>query len=140
MLREAIDEYHDLLDEELAAESQHRLDDQLRRRGLFFGDRALCTVLRPRFLSAAQYRFLQRRAGLVLRAFHTAYGAAVDDERLLAQFKLSDWECTLIRHDPGFRDPVRYRGSTHSSSARAAAFASPSTTRKRPPAARTMTS
>ena len=105
MLRDAIDHYHDLLDEELAAESQHRLDDQLRRRGLFFGDRALCTVLRPRFLSAAQYRFLQRRAGLVLRAFHTAYAAAVEDERLLAQFKLTDWECTLIRHDPGFRDP-----------------------------------
>src|SRR3954470_16137514 len=105
MLREAIDEYHDLLDDELAGESQLRLDDQLRRRGLFFGDRALCTVLRPRFLSAAQYRFLQRRAGLILRAFHTAYGAAVADERLLAQFKLAEWECTLIRHDPGFRDP-----------------------------------
>src|SRR3954452_3762593 len=105
MLREAIDEYHDLLDDELAGESQHRLDDQLRRRGLFFGDRALCTVLRPRFLSAAQYRFLQRRAGLVLRAFHTAYSAAVADERLLAQFKLAEWECTLVRHDPGFRDP-----------------------------------
>src|SRR3954464_8533069 len=105
MLREAIDEYHDLLDDELAGESQHRLDHQLIRRGLFFGDRALCTVLRPRFLSAAQYRFLQRRAGLILRAFHTAYGAAVADERLLAQFKLAEWECTLVRHDPGFRDP-----------------------------------
>lgn len=105
MLRDAIDQYHDLLNEELAAESQQRLDDQLRRRGLFFGDRALCTVLRPRFLSAAQYRFLQRRAGLVLRAFHTAYRAAVEDERVLGQFKLTDWECTLIRHDPGFRDP-----------------------------------
>ena len=105
MLREAIDEYHDLLDDELAGESQARLDDQLRRRGLFFGDRALCTVLRPRFLSAAQYRFLQRRAGIVLRAFHTAYRAAVADERILAQFKLTEWECSLVRHDPGFRDP-----------------------------------
>src|SRR3954468_1803858 len=105
MLREAIDEYHDLLDDELAGESQHRLDDQLRRRGLFFGDRALCTVLRPRLLSAVQYRFLQRRAALVLKAFDTAYRAAVADERLLAQFKLAEWECALIRHDPGFRDP-----------------------------------
>src|SRR3954469_25155938 len=105
MLRDAIDEYHDLLDVELAAESQERLDDQLRRRGLFFGDRALCTVLRPRFLSAAQYRFLQKRAAMILSAFHTAYRAAVEDEQLLAQFKLLDWECALIRHDPGFRDP-----------------------------------
>ena len=105
MLADAIDQYHELLDVELAAESQARLDDQLRRRGLFFGDRALCTVLRPRFLSAAQYRFLQRRAALILRAFHTAYRAALENERILAQFKLAEWECALIRHDPGFRDP-----------------------------------
>lgn len=105
MLRDAIDQYHELLDVELAAESQARLDDQLRRRGLFFGDRALCTVLRPRFLSAAQYRFLQRRAALILRAFDTAYRAAVADDRILSQFKLLEWECLLIRHDPGFRDP-----------------------------------
>ena len=105
MLRDAIDEYHELLDVELAGESQWRLDDQLRRRGLFFGDRALCTVLRPRFLSAAQYRFLQRRAALVLNAFDRAYRAAIENERVLAQFKLAEWECSLIRHDPGFRDP-----------------------------------
>lgn len=105
MLRDAIDEYHELLDVELAAESQDRLDDQLQRRGLYFGNRALCTVLRPRFLSAAQYRFLQRRAAAILSAFNTAYRAAIDDERLLAQFRLADWECTLIQHDPGFRDP-----------------------------------
>ena len=105
MLRDAIDEYHELLDVELAGESQWRLDDQLRRRGLFFGDRALCTVLRPRFLSAAQYRFLQRRAALVLNAFDRVYRAAIENERVLAQFKLAEWECSLIRHDPGFRDP-----------------------------------
>jgi hypothetical protein len=105
MLRDAIDHYHELLDVDLAGESQARLDDQLRQRGLFFGDRALCTVLRPRFLSAQQYRFLQRRAAIVLGAFKTAYCAALDDDRVLAQFELEDWECGLIRHAPGFRDP-----------------------------------
>jgi hypothetical protein len=105
MLSDAIDQYHELLEDELAAESQERLDEQLRRRGLFFGDRALCTVLRPRFLSSAQYRFLQRRAALILGAFHTAYKAALENEQILAQFKLAEWECSLIRHDPGFQDP-----------------------------------
>jgi hypothetical protein len=105
VLREAIDAYHELLDVELAAESQWRLDEQLRQRGLFFGDRALCTVLRPRFLSAAQYRFLQRRAAVVLDAFATAYRAALESAQVLDQFRLADWECTLVRHDPGFRDP-----------------------------------
>jgi hypothetical protein len=90
---------------ELAAESQWRLDEQLRRRGLFFGDRALCTVLRPRFLSSAQYRFLQRRAAIILDAFDTAYRAALQDATVLDQFRLADWECALVRHDPGFRDP-----------------------------------
>ena len=62
-------------------------------------------MLRPRFLSPAQYRFLQKRAALVLRAFAAAYRAAVEDERVLAQFRLTDWECALVRQDPGFRDP-----------------------------------
>ena len=41
----------------------------------------------------------------MLKAFETAYEAAIENERVLAQFKLVDWECALIRHDPGFRDP-----------------------------------
>ena len=105
MLRDAIDQYHELLTDELAAESQWRLDDQLRRRGLFFGDRALCTVLRPRFLSSAQYRYLQKRGAAILGAFGTAYSAAVEDEQILSQFGLAEWECKLVREDPGFRDP-----------------------------------
>src|SRR5579859_5916918 len=58
-LREAIDSYHDLLTPDVARETQAQLDDQLRRRGLFFGARPLTTVLRPRFLTPAQYHHLQ---------------------------------------------------------------------------------
>ena len=105
MLREAIDAYHELLTDQLAADSQWRLDDQLRRRGLFFGERALCTVLRPRFLSTAQYRYLQKRGALVLRAFGAAFRAALEEDSVLAQFKLAEWECALVRQDSGFRDP-----------------------------------
>jgi hypothetical protein len=106
MLRAAIDAYHELLgDDGLAGESQARLDDQLRRRGLFFGDRALCTVLRPRFLDPAQSRFLTRRIAEILAAFHAAYDAAMADERILAQFGLEDWERTLLRAPGGAGDP-----------------------------------
>src|SRR5689334_3264404 len=104
MLRDGIDEYHTLLTDELAGESQAQLDLQLRDRGLFFGDRPLCSVLRPRFLSPSQYRFLQQRAAVVLRAFRKAHRAALADDALLTQFRLSDWERTLARVDPGFRD------------------------------------
>ena len=104
MLRDGIDEYHALLTDNLAAESQGQLDAQLEARGLFFGDRPLCSVLRPRFLSPTQYRFLQQRAAVVLRAFRKAHRAALADDALLAQFRLSDWERELAHVDPGFRD------------------------------------
>jgi hypothetical protein len=105
MLRDAIDRFHDLLTDEVAQDSQWQLDEQLRQRGLFFGDRPLCTVLRPRFLSPAQYKYLQRRAAVILKAFETAYEAALVDDKVLDQFGLSDWERDLVRVDPGFREP-----------------------------------
>jgi glutathionylspermidine synthase len=104
MLRDGVDQYHSLLTDDLAGETQRQLDDQLQQRGLFFGDRALCTVLRPRFLSPAQYRFLQKRGAVVLRAFRTAHRAALSDAKLLAQFGLMDWEHQLVHVDTGFRD------------------------------------
>jgi glutathionylspermidine synthase len=103
-IADAVARYHDLLNDELGAESQAQLDDQLRRRGLFFGGRALCTVLRPRFLGAEKYRFLQHRIGAVLRAFRAAHRAAIADDRVLAQFRLEPWELEMVRWDPGFPD------------------------------------
>jgi len=104
-LREAIQSYHDLLTDELAMESQGQLDEQLQRRGLFFGGRSLCTVLRPRFLAPEQYSFLQSRMRVLLSAFDKAYHAAIDDPAFRAQFGLLDWEEELVQHNPGFRDP-----------------------------------
>jgi hypothetical protein len=106
LLQEAIDTYHDLLTDQLAQDSQAQLDDQLRRRGLFFGDRPLCTVLRPRFFTPREYRFLRQRVRLLLRAFDKAYRTAVADPAFLDQFRLDDWERVLVEHDPGFRSPT----------------------------------
>ena len=64
----------------------------------------LCTVLRPRFLSPKQYRFLQQRGAVVLRAFRKAHQAALVDEKLLAQFGLMAWEHQLVHVETGFRD------------------------------------
>jgi glutathionylspermidine synthase len=104
MLRDGIDQYHALLTDDIAGETQRQLDEQLKLRGLFFGERALCSVLRPRFLSPAQYRFLQKRGAVVLRAFRKAHRAALADDALLEQFRLMDWERQLVRFNPGFRD------------------------------------
>ena len=52
-LGEAIDFYHSLLDDEIGIQSQAQLTRQLHHRQLFFGERPLCTVLRPRFITSA---------------------------------------------------------------------------------------
>jgi glutathionylspermidine synthase len=104
MLRDGIEQYHALLTDDVGCESQRQLDEQLRHRGLFFGDRALCTVLRPRFLSPVQYGFLQTRGAVVLSAFRKVHQAALADDSVLEQFGLLDWERQLVRVKPGFRD------------------------------------
>ena len=104
-VRDAVDAYHDLLSDDIAADSQAVLDGQIRKRDLFFGDRPLCTVLRPRFMSPGQYRLLQRRAAALMGAFRRAHEAAVADSSVRAQFRLTSWEEKLVLEDPGFPWP-----------------------------------
>lgn len=99
-----IAEYHDLLTPALAADSQAMLDEQLRRRGLIFGERPLCTVLRPRFMTLEQYRLIQQRVQVLMQAFGKAYAAAIADASFRSQFGLEAWEEELIASDPGFPD------------------------------------
>lgn len=101
-LYDVIKTYHDLLTDELALESQAQLDDQMQRRGLFFGNRPLCTVLRPRFLLPDQYTYLRRSIHPLLDAFHKISEAAVADTDFRRQFRLEDWENQLVEIDPGF--------------------------------------
>ncbi len=101
----AIETYHELLTDEVAGASHAQLELQLRRRDLFYGARPLCAVLRPRFLTADQYRLLQARGLAILRAFRTAYQAAVADKTFRSQFGLAEWEEELLQHEPGFRAP-----------------------------------
>lgn len=105
LLPVAIGNYHGLLTNDIAAESQEQLERGLRSRNLYFGDRPLSNVLRPRFLTHDQYRFIQARVRVLMRAFDKAYRAAIADATIRAQFGLTDWEEELVHHDPGFHDP-----------------------------------
>jgi hypothetical protein len=104
-LQEAIDFYHSLLSDQLALDCKAHLDEQLERRGLFFGQRPLCSVLRPRFFTAQQYRFLQERGALLLSAFEKTHLAALEDATFRSQFGLQDWEETLLHSKRGFDAP-----------------------------------
>jgi hypothetical protein len=79
------------------------LDEQLRQRGLYFGDRPLCTVLRPRFLTPQQYTFLRQRIRPLLTAFDKISRAAVADTEFRQQFGLFGWEEKLINYQPGYK-------------------------------------
>ena len=103
--RDAIATYHDLLSDEIAGASQAQLDRQLHSRGLYFGERALCTVLRPRLMSPEQHRALQTGAAAIMSAFARAHEAAMSDARIREQFRLEAWEERLITCDPGFAEP-----------------------------------
>ncbi len=106
MLADAIARYHDLLGRgQLAADSQEQLERLTRLRQMYFGDRPVCTVLRPRFLTPAQYGFLRSRVKALLPAFAKIYRAALADSGFRRQFGLLDWEEELLAIDPGFDDP-----------------------------------
>jgi hypothetical protein len=104
-LRETIDHYHSLLDPDTARETHGQLTEQLQRRGLFFGERPLSTVLRPRFIHPGQYRALQVAIHAVMPAFQKVYEAAIANASFRAQFRLNDWEEELTQVDPGFDAP-----------------------------------
>ncbi|HET6230320.1 MAG TPA: circularly permuted type 2 ATP-grasp protein [Longimicrobiaceae bacterium] len=103
--RDAVDAFHSLLTDEVGGETQARMDEEHRRRGMFFGERPLCSVLRPRFLTHGEYATIRRAVETLMGAFGSAYKAAMADAAFRAQFRLLDWEESLLGDDPGFDAP-----------------------------------
>ena len=106
MISSTVLAYHELLatDATLAADSQAALDRGQEARSLVYGNRPVCSVLRPRFLSPTQYRFLHDRVKVLLPAFQTVYDRALADAGFRSQFRLRDWEENLLAIEPGYRD------------------------------------
>jgi len=98
--------YHELLTPDIAEASHEHLEGVLRRRGLVFGGRPLCTVLRPRLMAPEEYATLQRRLMPLLRAFRRIHDRAMTDDAFRRQFGLTDWEETLLSADPGYSRPT----------------------------------
>jgi uncharacterized circularly permuted ATP-grasp superfamily protein len=105
MLEQAITYYHELLDRGTAEATQAMLTEQLRDRNLFFGERPLVTVLRPRMMTREQYATLRRSCELVASAARTLGIAMLDDPALRAGLMLTPGEEALIATDPGYEDP-----------------------------------
>ncbi len=104
MIDDAIARYHGLLqsDPALAAASQAALDAGLHEENLFFGDRPLCSVLRPHMITTGQYARVRDACRLVIGATIKVGARLLADERLLEPLRLSPREQELARIDHGY--------------------------------------
>ncbi len=105
----AIEYYHSLLTPEVATASWARLSEEMRARRLYFGERPLATVLRPRLITGAQYALLQRAVGAVATAARKVTAAALDPgaegEAVRQVLLLTPQEEELIARHPGYAEP-----------------------------------
>ena len=104
MLQEAVEFYHQLLQEGEVAESSRRmLDEGLERARLIFGGRRLSPYLRPHFVTESDFARVTRVCETVWSAIQKVKDAAVEDESLVDELGVTEIERELVRIDPGYR-------------------------------------
>jgi hypothetical protein len=106
MIERAIQDYHDLFTDEVAAENWELLKEMMQQRRLAFGRRLLCTVLRPHFLTPREYAYIQQECNVLLGAFHRLFEAMLDQPELRAEAGLTELEEAAFAIDPGYRTPT----------------------------------
>ena len=105
MIEQAIQVYHDLLDDQVGAENFGMLTQMMQQRHLAFGERLICNVLRPHFLTPYEYRYLQNACETLLGAFGRLFEAIVEQPALRAEVGLSALEEAVFTIEPGYTTP-----------------------------------
>lgn len=105
MIRDVIDCYHGLLTDQLAADTEGEMNEALLRRKVYFGNRPLCTVLRPHFYEPEHWAYLKRETETLLGVFRRAHNACMEDAGLRAQLNLEQYEEELFSLDIGYEVP-----------------------------------
>src|ERR1043165_1734400 len=101
MAEEAIDRYHSLLDDQLAADTSADLYARLKPQGLYFGERPISTVIRPHFYLSEEWDYLKRETETLLSAFSRLHAACLTDTALRGQLDLEPYEENLFSLDIG---------------------------------------
>ncbi len=103
----AISRFHDLLSQPgLANDSWDLLTARMAERRMVFGERPLCTVLRPLMYTPAEWRYLADRTELILRLFDRLARLMLDDADLRAQVHTTPEEEHLLHIDHGYHSTV----------------------------------
>src|SRR3954468_3647046 len=103
MIDDAVDHYHELLnDEQLAQQSVTLLDEGFDRGKLIFGGRRLSPYLRPHFVTEDDWQRVASTCEIVFRALQKVKDAAVEDDSLLDELGITEIERELVKIDPGY--------------------------------------
>ncbi|MBO0857298.1 MAG: hypothetical protein J2P21_02370 [Chloracidobacterium sp.] len=105
MTTEAIEHYNSLLEGPFVDDAIEKLSEGTVKYNLRYGDRPICAVLRPMFITERQYERTRRDAALALSAIERLCRALIDDEKLRAELALTPDEERLISITPGFGSP-----------------------------------
>ena len=104
MLQEAVEFYHQLLEQpEIAESSRRMLDEGLERARLIFGGRRLSPYLRPHFVTEADFARITRICETVWGAIQKVKDAAVEDDSMLDELGITEIERELVKIEPGYR-------------------------------------
>jgi uncharacterized circularly permuted ATP-grasp superfamily protein len=101
MPQEAIETYHSLLNDQLAADTHEDMTTRLKARSLYFGERPICTVIRPHFYLLKHWNYFKQETELLLSAFAKLHTTCLKDANLRAQLDLEPYEETLFSLDIG---------------------------------------
>lgn len=105
MILEAVNCYHDLLSPQVAADTHGALLAGLRARGLYFGERPICRVMRPYFYLQEDWNYLKSETEVLLSAFAKAHAACMEDSSLRGQLDLEPYEEQLFILDKDIEVP-----------------------------------
>src|SRR5262249_57760041 len=106
MTAEAIEHYNSLLEGPFADDAIEKLCEGTVKYNLRYGDRPVCAVLRPMFVTERQYERVRRDTTLALSAIERLCRALMVDEKLRAELSLTPDEERLISITPGFGSPA----------------------------------
>ncbi len=104
-IKQLIDEYHSLLSDDSARANNDVLVAASKRDGLFFGERPLCIVLRPRLLTVDQYHHLQEVCSTVATAARQVVKHMLTDRLTRELMAFTPGEDAVMSIDAGYAEP-----------------------------------
>lgn len=104
-IQDIIDFYHEMLTDEVAEETDERMREMLLERGLYFGKRPLCIVLRPHFYFEESWAYFRNKLEILLTAFMRLHEVCMEDAAARALLYLDPYEEELFHLDKGGPPP-----------------------------------